>query len=101
MTLFFGICFFLYYGLETMASMTLYMQAISACRHWRRQLDNWGGGGGGGGGGEYSYIRVHRPLKQSISKEINNAEHEDMNIRLPQLSSWRRHCLQAVRASHT
>jgi hypothetical protein len=38
---------------------------------------------GGGRGGEYSYICVHRPSKQSISKEVNNAEHEDMNIRLP------------------
>ena len=26
--------------------------------------------------GEYSYIRVHRPSKQSISKEINDAKHD-------------------------
>ena len=38
------------------------------------------------GGGGYSYIRVHRSEKQSISKEINNAEHEYMNMPLPQLS---------------
>ncbi len=25
--------------------------------------------------GEYSYIRLHRPQKQSISKEINSSEH--------------------------
>ena len=31
-------------------------------------VDNWRG--------EYSYIRVHKPLKQSISKEINSAEHD-------------------------
>ncbi len=35
------------------------------------------------GGGAYSYIRVHRPYKQSISKEINNAKHEYMNMPLP------------------
>ena len=28
------------------------------------------------GRGEYSYIRVHRPSKQSISKEINDAKHD-------------------------
>ena len=44
-----------------------------------------------GGGGGYSYIRVHRSEKQSISKEINNAEHEYMNMPLPQLSSLLRH----------
>jgi hypothetical protein len=38
------------------------------------------------------YIRVHRPEKQSISKEINNAEHEYMNmLPSPQLSSLLRH----------
>ena len=31
-------------------------------------VDNWRG--------EYSYTRVHKPLKQSISKEINSAEHD-------------------------
>jgi hypothetical protein len=46
---------------------------------------------GGWGGGAYSYIRVHRSEKQSISKEINNAEHEYMNMPLPQLSSLLRH----------
>jgi hypothetical protein len=35
------------------------------------------------GGGEYSYIRVHRFKKQMISKEINDAEHEYMNIAPP------------------
>ena len=31
-------------------------------------FDNWRG--------EYSYICVHRPEKQSISKEINDAKHD-------------------------
>ena len=38
----------------------------------RSKLDNWGG--------PYSYIRVHRPWKQSISNEINCAEREYMNM---------------------
>ena len=58
---------------------------------WRRKIDNWGGGG------QYSYIRVHRPLKQLISKEVNNAEHEYMNIGPPpQLSIFLRHCKQCL-----
>ena len=35
------------------------------------------------GGGGYSNIRVHRLLKQSITKEINCAEHEYMNMGPP------------------
>ena len=37
-----------------------------------------------GGGGAYSYIRIHRSSKQSISKE-NNAKHEYMNMSPPPL----------------
>ena len=43
----------------------------------RSKLDNWGGGL------IFIYIRVHTPQKQSISKEINCAEHEYMNISPP------------------
>ena len=50
-----------------------------------------------GGGGVYSYIRIHRLLKQWLSKEINCAEHEYMNIAPlppppPQLSTFLRPC---------
>ncbi len=45
------------------------------------KLGNWWGEEGGGG--SYSYIRVNRPQKQSISKEINCAEHEYMNMSPP------------------
>ena len=31
-------------------------------------------------GGQYSYMRVHKPWKQSISKETNEAESEFMNM---------------------
>ena len=37
-----------------------------------RKIANWGC--------PYSYIRVHKPWKQSISKEINDAESEYMNM---------------------
>ena len=47
-----------------------------------RKIDNWGEG--------YSNIRVHRLLKQSISKEINCAEHEYMNMGPPRLTSLSR-----------
>ena len=40
---------------------------------WRSRHDNWGGEA-------YSYIRVHRPSKQSISNEINCAVHKYMNL---------------------
>ena len=57
------------------------MQISQGYIQWRSQLDNWGGG----------HINilvediygVHRPWKQSISKEINNAEHEYMNMTPP------------------
>ena len=39
--------------------------------------DNWVGGGGA-----YSYIHVHIPYKQSLSKEISGAEHKSMLIYL-------------------
>ena len=44
---------------------------------------------GGGGGGRYSYIHVHRLYKQLLSTEMNDAEHEFVNI-CPQLSTFRR-----------
>ena len=37
-----------------------------------RRIGNWGG--------PYSYIRVHKPWKQSISREINEAKSEYMNM---------------------
>ena len=59
----------------------------------RTKLDNCGGWVGH----TYLYIRVHRPSKQSISKEINSAEHEYMNTRLPRPSlSLLGHCTQAI-----
>ncbi len=39
------------------------------------------GGGGGGGGNGHMHIFVFTDLqKQLISKEVNNAEHENMNM---------------------
>ena len=42
---------------------------------WRSKNDTSRGGGGGGGGGIFVYS-CSQTLKQSISKEIDNAEHE-------------------------
>ena len=52
-----------------------------------------------GGGGTYSYIRVHRPWKQSISNEINCAEHEYMNMCPPPPNYWV--CYATVYSSYT
>ena len=49
-----------------------YVQSLHMFFAVSSKLDNWGGGGGQ----LYSYIGVHRPSKQSISKEMNCAEHE-------------------------
>ena len=43
-----------------------------------RNIDN--GGGGGGGADIHIFVFTDCKLKQSISKEINWAEHEYMNI---------------------
>ena len=50
-----------------------------------RKIGNWEG--------PYSYIRVHKPWEQSISKEINEAESEHMNMGPPQLPMFRGPCL--------
>ena len=45
-------------------------------KQWRSQLDKWGG--------DYIHIFLFTDLKkQSISKEINNAEHEHINMSPP------------------
>ena len=41
----------------------------------------------GGGGGSYLYNRVQTPEKQLISKEINCAKHEYMNMSPPNYPS--------------
>ena len=45
-------------------------------------MDNWEGGGTN----SIHCIRVHRYLKQSISKEINIMQNTNMNIRPPPIN---------------
>jgi hypothetical protein len=60
------------------AKISYQQQAIERvlCRAVARR-NNWGGGG------VYSYIHVHIPEKQSLSREIRRAEHDCQASRGP------------------
>ena len=51
-------------------------------KQWRRKLDNWGEGGGA----QIHIFVFTDHQKQSISKQINCAEHEYINMCSPLLS---------------